>query len=366
MIGVVGYFLTYPTEKTLRESIGQEYASLAREILDKIDRHIHGRIEIFEEYSNNSILQIALEKSNQEFDKLEDVKGHIISKDREWISASKGAETHLMKVLISNDLSEHLREKIAFYHDKYYRRTFGEVFVTNKYGANIAQTGRTSDYRQDDEDWWQLARRDGLFVRDVEYDESADIYSTDIGLRINDANGNFLGVMKVVLNIEEAIDIIQEAKDIPKYSAVQFNLISNDGEIIYSTSEFKRFERLPDKILPHVLREKGESKEYYLVDGGGPEEKEKLIAIGHSKGYRDYAGLGWRLMTTHETRTVFAPVVNLKNRLLTVLVLATLGGTLISLLISRTVSNGIRKLSNAVAKIGEGDLDVRINIKNDG
>jgi hypothetical protein len=62
----VGYFLTYPTEKTLRESIGQEYASLAKEILDKIDRHIHGRIEIFEEYSNNSMLQMVLEKSNQD------------------------------------------------------------------------------------------------------------------------------------------------------------------------------------------------------------------------------------------------------------------------------------------------------------
>ncbi len=363
LIGVVGYFLTYPTEKTLRESIGQEYASLAKEILDKIDRHIHGRIEIFEEYSNNSMLQIILEKANQDFDKLEDVQGYITSKDREWISAPKGAKTHFMKAIISSDLSEDLREKIEFYRAKYHKRTFGEVFVTNKYGANVAQTGRTSDYRQDDEDWWQLARRDGLCVRDVEYDESADIYSTDIGLRINDANGNFLGIMKVVLNIEEAINIIQEAKRIPKYSTVQFNLISNDGKIIYSTSEFKRFEGLSDKIFPHMLCEKGDSEGYCLVDGDGSEEKEKLIATGHSKGYGEYAGLGWRLMAINETQIVFAPVVNLKNRLLTVLIMATLGGTLISLLISKTVSDGIRKLSNAVAKIGEGNLDVHIDIK---
>jgi signal transduction histidine kinase/FixJ family two-component response regulator len=361
LIGVVGYFLTYPTEKTLRESIGQEYASLAKEILDKIDRHIHGRIEIFEEYSNNSMLQMVLEKSNQEFDKLEDIQGYITSRDREWVSAPKGASTHFMKAIISGDVSGELREKIEFYHAKYHKKTFGEVFVTNKYGANVIQTGRTSDYRQDDEDWWQLARRDGLCVRDVEYDESAGIYSTDVGLRINDANGNFLGVMKVVLNIEEAINIIQEAKKILKYSTVQFNLISNDGKTIYSTSEFKRFEGLSDKILPHILCEKGESEGYCLVDGDGSEEK--LIGIGHSKGYGQYAGLGWRLMTIHETQTVFAPVVNLKNRLLSVLILATLGGTLISLLISKTVSDGIRKLSNAAAKIGEGDLDVHIDIE---
>jgi signal transduction histidine kinase/FixJ family two-component response regulator len=357
----VGYFLTYPTEKTLRESIGQEYASLAKEILDKIDRHIHGRIEIFEEYSNNSMLQMVLEKSNQDFDKLEDIQGYITGRDREWVSAPKGARTHLMKAIISSDVSGELREKIEFYNAKYNKKTFGEVFVTNKYGANVVQTGRTSDYRQDDEDWWQLTRRDGWCVRDVEYDESAGIYSTDIGLRINDANGNFLGVMKVVLNIEEAINIIQEAKKILKYSTVQFNLISNDGKIIYSTSEFKRFESLSDKILPHILCEKGESEGYCLVDGDGSEEK--LIGIGHSKGYGQYAGLGWRLMTIHKTQTVFAPVVNLKNRLLSVLILATLGGTLISLLISKTVSDSIRKLSNAAAKIGEGDLDVHIDIE---
>ena len=363
LIGVVGYFLTYPTEKTLRESIGQEYASLANEILDKIDRHIHSRIEIFEEHSNNSMLQMTLEKSNQDFDKLEDIQGYITSKDREWVSAPKSAKTHFMKAIMSSDLSQDLREKIEFYHAKYQKRTFGEVFVTNKHGANVAQTGRTSDYRQDDEDWWQLARRDGLCVRDVEFDESAGIYSTDIGLRINDANGNFLGVIKVVLNIEEAINIIQEAKKIPKYSAVQFNLISNDGKTIYSTGEFKRFERLSDRVLPYILSGKEESEKYFLVDGDGSEEKEKLIAIGHSKGYGQYAGLGWRLMAVHETQTVFAPVENLKNRLLTVLMLATLGGTLISLLISKTVSDGIRKLSNAVAKIGGGNLDVHIDIR---
>jgi hypothetical protein len=217
LIGVVGYFLTWTTEKTLRESIGQEYAFLAKGILDEIDIHIHGRIEIFEEYSKNSMLQMTLEKSNQDFDELEDVQGYITSKDQEWVSAPKDNRTKLMNDIISSELSRTLREKIDFYNEKHLDRTgvppagstFAEVFVTNKYGANVAQTGRTSDYRQDDEDWWQLARRDGLCVRDVGYDESAGVYSTDIGLRINDANGNFLGIMKVVLNIAEVINIIQ-------------------------------------------------------------------------------------------------------------------------------------------------------------
>ncbi len=73
LIGIGGYYSVYTTERALRESIGQEYASLAAEILDKVDRHIHSRIEVFQEYSNNSMLHKVLEKSNEEFEKLDDI-----------------------------------------------------------------------------------------------------------------------------------------------------------------------------------------------------------------------------------------------------------------------------------------------------
>ena len=106
-----------------------------------------------------------------------------------------------MQELIDNGLSKRLKEKIDFYEKKYGYRIFGEVFITNKYGANVAQTGKTTDYRQDDEKWWQVAKDKGLYVEDVEYDESADVYSIDIGIRVEDLKGNFLGVIKVVLNI---------------------------------------------------------------------------------------------------------------------------------------------------------------------
>lgn len=51
-----------------------------------------------------------------------------------------------MQKLISSELSEELREyKAEFYEEKHGQRVFGEVFVTNRYGGNIAQTGKTTD-----------------------------------------------------------------------------------------------------------------------------------------------------------------------------------------------------------------------------
>ena len=99
--------------------------------------------------------------------------------------------------LVQSKISRDLREKIEFYEEKYNFSLFGEIFVTNKYGANIGQTGRTSDYYQADEEWWQNGKKDGLYVCDVEYDESANVYSIDIVIRIDDKNGNFIGESKI-------------------------------------------------------------------------------------------------------------------------------------------------------------------------
>ena len=83
-----------------------------------------------------------------------------------------------------------LRKRIDFFCAKYGYRVFGEIFVTNRYGANVIQTGRTTDYRQDDEEWWQRARTDRVYVADVQYDDSAGVYSVDICVRVDDENGD--------------------------------------------------------------------------------------------------------------------------------------------------------------------------------
>ena len=66
------------------------------------------------------------------------------SQDALKIQIGKSSVTFMQK-LISSELSEELREKAEFYEEKHGQRVFGEVFVTNRYGGNIAQTGKTTD-----------------------------------------------------------------------------------------------------------------------------------------------------------------------------------------------------------------------------
>ena len=87
---------------------------------------------------------------------------------------------------------------------------FGEVFFTDSFGFNTALTNPTSDFVQRDENWWKTAWENGISVGEVEFDDSAGIWSIDISVRIDDpASGRSLGVMKAVLGVS----LIQEVAD---------------------------------------------------------------------------------------------------------------------------------------------------------
>ena len=82
-----------------------------------------------------------------------------------------------MNDILNNDLSREFREKLELYEKSNVYKTIGELFITNAYGANVAQSGITSDYRQDDEDWCQFAKKNELYINKIEFDESADMQS---------------------------------------------------------------------------------------------------------------------------------------------------------------------------------------------
>lgn len=361
LVAVIGYVSLYISQAALEQHIKESFVSLAVETLDKIDRHIYSKIETFQEYSKDLMLQQSLLESNQEFEKLDDRHAYIATKDEEWVSSQKTATTPFMQELMNNILSLELREKIGFYEKKYGYRVFGEVFITNKYGANVSQTGKTSDYRQDDEVWWQKARENSLYIRDVQYDESAGIYSTDIGIRIDDKDGNFIGVIKVVLNIEEAINIIRSIKPSEQYPSRHFKLLNKDAMLIYSTKTERDFEIFKDVSDERFFKNIEKDNGFFISSEA--DEEEELFAYAYSKGYKDFNGLGWILIVEHEAGEIFTPVNRLKNILFATSFIITLFALLTGALISHSILKPIRKLMTATVRIGKGQLDSKVEVK---
>jgi len=126
------------------------------------------------------------------------------SLDKRWGSASDN-DLFVQQVL-SNEVAGELRELQERLPQ------YAELFVTDKYGAIISSTDRTSDYYQADEEWWQQAWNDGagaVFISQPEFDESTGIYAIDIALPIPAHNrAYFVGVLRATVNINELTGLL--------------------------------------------------------------------------------------------------------------------------------------------------------------
>ncbi len=359
-----GFFAINHSKNVLKKTFIENTKSLAIEVLVGIEKEIKSKIEVFQVYSHDLLLQDSVLKANRDFEKLDDVQSYINKRNKEWTAVSENEVTPFMQGVINNRLSNELRARTDYFKEHYPYSVFEEVSITNKYGANIAQTGKTTDYRQDDEDWWQGAKEEVIYIKNVEYDEGTDAYSIGIGLRIDDKNGKFIGVMKVVLNIEDIINLIKkiELSGIHKnHRTMKFSIATKEGKLIYSTK--KGFKFLDD--VSFLLPEQPLSTEagYNIFKNKNGRNSDIFSSHAHLGRHKNFKNLDWILIVEQEAKELFAPVTNLRNRILTILIIVTIISIILGFFASTYFTQKFKKLRDAAVEIGQGNLDTRIDVR---
>ena len=167
-----------------------------------LQAEINMKIEQSRELVNLPQIQQSLVESNVSFAETNNPEEIIRQIDGRWQSSDPNSPDSIAFNLIHNPTADILRSIMIIDQKSESQFKYAEIFVTNQYGANVAQSHKTSDFRQDDETWWQKAKQNGIFLSEGGYDESAGVYSSDIAIKILDNNGNFIGVLKAVVNIE--------------------------------------------------------------------------------------------------------------------------------------------------------------------
>ena len=161
------------------------------------------KIEQMKEIAENEDIISAVIDSNRRFAAMEDPAAYIAQKDQEWLKTPMNSPSPFMFAIIESNISDLLREKSIVPTDQFGDVLFPEIIITNAYGANVAQSIRTEDYNQADEGWWLRAKTVPIHFREVSWDSSAEIFSSDIIIRIVDDKGNFIGVLNAATPIRE-------------------------------------------------------------------------------------------------------------------------------------------------------------------
>jgi hypothetical protein len=119
--------------------------------------------------------------------------------DKEWINAKE--MTALMKELNENKSAQFLKEKV-----KSSNYLYAEIFTTDYQGCIDAETEKTSDYWQGDEDKFIKTYGAGgkIFIDKIKYDDSSKTTSMQISFPLYDAkNKKMIGSITITVDMDK-------------------------------------------------------------------------------------------------------------------------------------------------------------------
>jgi len=243
-----------------------------------------------------------------------------------------------------------------------YIKEFGsikEIFITNKYGHNVDVSHKTSDFVQSDEEWWQNAMNEGMYIEDVEYDESSKSMAFTICAVVpHPDNEEKNGVIKVAIDFSDIENAIQES------------VFGKTGEI-YLVNK--------DKFMITESRFKNDLiKENIIKDTAVLSLKVDTLAVNDvlkgNKGYKIYKNYrgkkvvgyyiplvinGWGLITEQDISEVNADINKFIASIIILGLLISIIVLFISLFFARSISIPIKIITEGARRFSVGDIRLK-------
>jgi HAMP domain-containing protein len=263
---------------------------------------------------------------------------------------------------------------------------FGEVFFTDKHGFNTALTNPTSDFVQRDENWWKTAWENGISVGEVEFDDSAGIWSIDISVRIDDAaSGRSLGVMKAVLGVSLIQEVADKgARDI---NGGLVTVISSGGLLLAETGTKHAKDRIMiDSVNLRNSTDPALQEVFSARNKGYVLSSDQVLGYAKSAGpelYRTvvtrFPGFNWSVLVQQPTSIALAPIEGLSTVqaslqtskrqvivILSVVVLAVFAlAFFIAGMLSKAITQPILDLRELADSVSKGDTSRTISVNSD-
>ncbi len=193
-ISIIGLISNSIFSKRSNEQVGTNLSAVTQSVAREIAQFVDDDINTLSSLSLNKFIQDTVTTANVAGTSNQSALDRL---DQQWINAADNDP--LITGVLKNELADDLVEFQSKFPD------FLETFVTDRYGAIIASTNRTSDYYQADEDWWQAtwkAGTGGVYASQVTFDESVNAYVIDIAVPVYRHNSSApIGVLRSTINI---------------------------------------------------------------------------------------------------------------------------------------------------------------------
>jgi len=337
-------------------TVVNSHAEMAEQLSRSLDRIFTEEIEDIQIYSSSIFWEEFVRAANSRYKNLspEAVKKTFLDLDEEWKVAS--GDSSLIKEYLETPMAIRLKRLVQR------NSSLAEIFITDIEGGLIASSGRTSDFYQADEEWWQEAfnkGEGGIFIGDVHIDESAGVPSITVAMPLYGEQGSILGICKALVDLKLFLEPLEDFKVGETGHAV---LVDGEGYIIFhhgiDPSETKF---LNDEEIRIVLG--GEKR--WLLSESAHLHRERMFVVGAKvkNPYLSGANMDWFVFVDQEAREVFAPAKKLIMQAVVLTPALIISLIFFTYLFTTKFTLPIEKFRNAVLQIGKDSLDRRIVLK---
>jgi signal transduction histidine kinase len=191
--------------------IGKRFESVAKWMANEIQAGLSAEVSDAKSLALTPTLLQAVENSNRSYEgkSREMIAEEIMRIDGEWQKEQKIDDT--IRTYLSNPVSNYLHDILRLQSQKY-----AEIFVTDEQGALVGATGKTTDFYQADEEWWDKAFNKGngrSIIQGVDFDESVQTRTITIAVPVRDpASNTVMGVLKVLMKADYLFGSVNELR----------------------------------------------------------------------------------------------------------------------------------------------------------
>ena len=349
----------------MQEEIGTRFESVVVEKSRAIAEILNSKIEEARILATHPYIITALHKAKDRYVGLTDDEAFasINAFDQEWINKKK--KTKKAREVAAHPLSEFFREYQDRNPDKY-----GEIFVTDVKGANVAMTKALSDYYQADEVWWKGGYNDGkggVFIDDRGFDESVGSIVAGVVIPVID-NGEVLGILKINYKVKDVIDVVMEEQS---KEGVEVLLARSSGTLVATSRLDKQYLITEEEFNVLSKRTSGWQFDFHegrkMIFGYAPIDSpiySRILPPGAKKGAKGerWHKTTWFTIMEIDQDVAFSSVMALTNFYI-------FGGTVtallvifVALILAGNISRPIQHLRKGTQIIADGDLSYRFSL----
>ncbi len=351
---VISYMNDY---NLLRRIISEESQEIANQLSSAVARIVNEEIVDLKIHTSNltwidTIVSENLMLENKQADKR---IAYFAEMDKQWQASAD--ESDLVKKYTENAIAEELKSIME--KDK----NIAEILVTNRFGGLVAASAKTTDFYQADEEWCEQLFRpnaEEVYVIGVKHDESSNTLSFVLAAQITDRSDNIIGAYKIVLHAKRVLAPVADFKFKETGHAV---LVNRDGLMVFH-KDFKNLGKFFLNNIEDWRDIRGKVSGTAIVNS--PHVHDGNIFISYAKVDSSTlltSDIEWMVFIGQDIDEVFSPLLLFAAQEISALGILTIVLIVLGFIFGTILIKPINKIVAGIKRIGEGDLDYRIDVR---